>query len=109
MCAMVTAGRIRAAIKTNADRPSYIDRLYTVIYGNAEVDWSRSHSQFRVLLGSHLALTVGTPAEGARPIKNANACFPDDIPEFDRLEVACIDTNVELAGKRLELSMAVAV
>lgn len=58
---------------------------------------------------SRLALVVLIRAEGSRPIKNANACFPDDIPEFDRLEVACIDTNVELAGKRLELSMAVAV
>ena len=69
MCAMVTAGRIRAAIKTNADRPSYIDRLYTVIYGNAEVDWSRSHSQFRVLLGSHLNLAAGTRTYGVCQIR----------------------------------------
>ena len=30
-------------------------------------------------------------------------------PQADRLEVAHIDTNVELARKRFELSMAVAV
>ena len=42
-------------------------------------------------------------------MKVAKSGPPDDLREPDRLEFVHIDTNVELARKRFELSMAVAV
>jgi hypothetical protein len=107
MCAMVTAGRIRAAIETMPIAPASLIGIYSNAKAGRLV--AEAHSVFRCLLGSDLTLAAGIRTDGVCQIKVANSGPPDDLREPDRLEIAYIHTNVKLARKRLQLSMAVAV
>ncbi len=110
MCAMVPPAESGAAIETTPIvPPSRSAQHRHMVRRQSRLVGSGCASQFRGLLDLLLTLTARTRTDGVCQIKGANLGLPDDLRKLDRAEVSRIDTNVELARKRFELSMAVAV